>query len=208
MSTITRLVVLGAVRQFQPVHGYFLRRELLTWHVNEWANIQPGSIYNALRSLKKDGYVAEQGTESEGNRPERTTYSITPEGEVEFLRILRRVLWTVETFDMAPVMALTSFMYVLSRQEVIDALRHRVSEIDAKIVSNTYNIEDVQRSSSTPAYVREFFELSTSRLRGEQQWANELRERLEAGEYSFADDRDGVAATPITAANPAAAATS
>ncbi|AWB89064.1 PadR family transcriptional regulator [Salinibacterium hongtaonis] len=191
MSTITRLVVLGAVRQFQPVHGYFLRRELLTWHVNEWANIQPGSIYNALRSLKKDGYVAEQGTESEGNRPERTTYSITPEGEVEFLRILRRVLWTVETFDMAPVMALTSFMYVLSRQEVIDALHHRVSEIDAKIVSNTYNIDDVQRSPSTPAYVREFFELSTNRLRGEQQWANDLCTRLEAGEYTFADDRDG-----------------
>ena len=49
MSNITRLVVLGAVRQFEPVHGYFLRRELMTWHVDEWANIQPGSIYNALK---------------------------------------------------------------------------------------------------------------------------------------------------------------
>ena len=43
MSSPTRLVVLGAVHQFQPVHGYFLRRELLTWRVDEWANIQKRS---------------------------------------------------------------------------------------------------------------------------------------------------------------------
>ncbi len=80
MST-TRLVVLGAVKQFQPVHGYFLRRELMTWHVDEWAHIQPGSIYNALRALEVDGYIAESGTEAEGKRPARTTYRITPAGE-------------------------------------------------------------------------------------------------------------------------------
>ena len=56
MST-TRLVVLGAIRQFQPVHGYFLRRELMSWHVDEWAKIQPGSIYNALRTLEADHYI-------------------------------------------------------------------------------------------------------------------------------------------------------
>lgn len=188
MSTITRLVVLGAVHQFQPVHGYFLRRELMTWHVDEWANIQPGSIYNALRSLKQDGYVAENGTESAGKRPERTIYTTTAEGEVEFLRLLRHTLWTVETFDTKPVMVLTSFMFALSRGEVIAALEHRVNEIDAKVVSNRYHIEDVARSTSTPPYVREIFELSTARLRAEQQWARALCERVRAGEYSFAGE--------------------
>jgi len=194
MSTTTRLVVLGAVHQFQPVHGYFLRRELMTWHVDEWANIQPGSIYNALRSLKQDGYVEESGTEASGKRPERTSYRITAEGEVEFLRLLRQSLWTVETFDTTPVMALTSFMYALSRQEVIAALDHRVTVIDAKIVSNNYHIEDVARSPSTPPYVREIFELSTGRLRGEQQWARELCERVRSGDYTFAGEVAGAAA--------------
>ncbi|WP_353987745.1 PadR family transcriptional regulator [Ruicaihuangia caeni] len=188
MSSTTRLVVLGAVYQFQPVHGYFLRRELLTWHVDEWANIQPGSIYNALRSLKKDGYISEAGVEIEGNRPERTTYELTPEGEVEFMRMLRRALWTVETFDIKPIMATTSFMYALKRGEVIEALEHRIHEIDARIKSNAYEIDDVERSSSTPKYVREFFEYSTARLRGEQEWARQLRGRLEAGEYRFAGE--------------------
>ena len=44
MST-TRLVVLGAVRVFQPVHGYLVRRELLRRQVYRWAQLNPGSVY-------------------------------------------------------------------------------------------------------------------------------------------------------------------
>ena len=51
----TRLLVLGCVRIFQPVHGYFLRRELVSWEVDQWAHVHPGSIYNALKSLTRCG---------------------------------------------------------------------------------------------------------------------------------------------------------
>jgi len=193
MSNITRLVVLGAVRQFEPVHGYFLRRELMTWHVDEWANIQPGSIYNALKSLKQDGYIQENGTEAAGKRPERTIYQTTPNGVVELMRLLRQTLWTVETFDTKPVMALTSFMFLLSRAEVVAALKVRIAEIDAKVTSNGFDIGDVAKSSTTPAYVREIFELSSLRLRAEQEWARGLYDRILAGAYTFADE---VAAKP------------
>ncbi|MGW9182898.1 PadR family transcriptional regulator [Agromyces sp. NPDC055661] len=185
MASLTRLVVLGAVHQFQPVHGYFLRRELLTWHVDEWANIQPGSIYNALRSLEQDGYVAESGTEATGKRPARTTYRMTPEGEVELVRMLRDTLWDVEAFDTTAVMVIASFMFILSRQEVIAGLEHRINKADAIIVTNGFHIEDTARSETTPKYVREIFELSTAHLRGEQAWARGLVERLRAGEYRF-----------------------
>ncbi|OEO32075.1 PadR family transcriptional regulator [Devosia insulae DS-56] len=188
MSNITRLVVLGAVRQFEPVHGYFLRRELMTWHVDEWANIQPGSIYNALKSLKQDGYIQENGTEAAGKRPERTIYQTTPNGVVELMRLLRQTLWTVETFDTKPVMALTSFMFLLSRAEVVAALKVRIAEIDAKVASNGFDISDVAKSSTTPAYVREIFELSSLRLRAEQEWARGLYDRILAGAYTFADE--------------------
>ncbi|HEV2513766.1 MAG TPA: PadR family transcriptional regulator [Devosia sp.] len=188
MSNITRLVVLGAVRQFEPVHGYFLRRELMTWHVDEWANIQPGSIYNALKSLKQDGYIQENGTEAAGKRPERTIYQTTPNGVVELMRLLRQTLWTVETFDTKPVMALTSFMFLLSRAEVVAALKVRIAEIDAKVASNGFDIGDVAKSTTTPAYVREIFELSSLRLRAEQEWARGLYDRILAGAYTFADE--------------------
>ena len=58
-GSATRLLVLGCVRIFQPVHGYFLRRELMSWEVERWAHIHPGSIYNALKTLTKAGLLAE-----------------------------------------------------------------------------------------------------------------------------------------------------
>ena len=187
MST-TRLIVLGAVKQFQPVHGYFLRRELMTWHVDEWARIQPGSIYNALRTLEVDGYIQENGTETEGRRPARTTYRITPAGEVELHRMLRDNLWNVEAFDTQSIMTIASFMFVLSRPEVIAGLEHRLIKIDAIITSNGFNVQDTLQSETTPRYVREIFDLSTARLTAEKQWTDALLTRLRDGEYTFAGE--------------------
>ena len=47
----TRLLVLGAIRTMQPVHGYRIRRELLSWCIEETTNVKPGSIYGAIRTL-------------------------------------------------------------------------------------------------------------------------------------------------------------
>ena len=63
----TRLLVLGVVKVLQPVHGYELRRELRSWHLEEWANIQLGSVYSALKTLEKDGLLA--ATEGRGTAP-------------------------------------------------------------------------------------------------------------------------------------------
>ena len=41
-ATETRLLVLGAVSLSEPVNGYQIRRELMSWEVNRWAHINPG----------------------------------------------------------------------------------------------------------------------------------------------------------------------
>lgn len=188
MASYTRLIVLGAVYQFQPVHGYFLRRELATWHVDEWANTQPGSVYNALKSLARDGYVVEVGTESDGKYPARTTYGISAIGKVELLRMLRDTLWNVKAFDTKSVMVITSFMFVLSRHEVVAGLENRIDKLDGIITANNFHIEDTVRSETTPKYVREIFELSSERMRAEQKWASRLVSRLRDGEYQFSGE--------------------
>ena len=187
MST-TRLVVLGAVRAFQPVHGYFLRRELMAWQVDEWANINPGSIYNALRALTSAGFLEEVDTGNSRDRAARTTYQLTPEGETEFVTLLRAALWEVETFDPQPIMASLSFMGALTRQEAIDAFEHRITEIDAKVMAGARAMEDVQERPTTPDFVREMLDLTVGRLRSEQDWARGLVKRLRDGEYGFSDD--------------------
>jgi len=47
----TRMLLLGAVAMFEPVNGYQIRRELVSWQVDRWAHGKPGSIYNGLGTL-------------------------------------------------------------------------------------------------------------------------------------------------------------
>jgi DNA-binding PadR family transcriptional regulator len=186
----TRLLVLGAVRIFQPVHGYFVRRELLSWHAERWAHLNPGSVYNALRSLTRERYLEEAGTESEGGRPARTTYRLTSDGEAEFLGLLRAALWNVEPFEPAALMAAWSFAWVLQRQEVVAALEHRLEQIAAAGQASRYAIEDLGRDPDRPAHVAEHFRLVQARLQGEAAWIQSLLVQLREGAYWFAGEPD------------------
>src|SRR5205814_10629123 len=89
----TRLLILGVVRWFQPVHGYDVRREVLSWHADEWANVAPGSIYHALKKLAEEGLLREVSTEQVGARPARTRYEITAKGEEAFQDLHNRTWW-------------------------------------------------------------------------------------------------------------------
>lgn len=181
----TRLLLLGTVRLFQPVHGYFVRRELMSWHADAWANLNPGSVYNGLRTLTREGMLEEVGTEARGGRPARTTYQLTGDGDAEFLLLLRGALWGVRTFEPAELMAAWSFAWALKREEVIAALEHRVEQIEASGRHTRFAIEDLSRSPTTPDTVAEHYRLTQARLDGEAQWAGELIGRLRGGAYWF-----------------------
>src|SRR5690625_4410011 len=91
----TRLLILGVIRIRQPVHGYDVRRELLSWQLEDWANLKPGSVYGAIRTLQRDGCIEVADRSAHNGRPERTAYALTGEGEKEFFVLLRQSWWTL-----------------------------------------------------------------------------------------------------------------
>ncbi len=186
----TRLLVLGAVRIFQPVHGYYVRRELLSWHAEHWAHLNPGSVYNALRSLTRERYLEEAGKEAEGGRPARTTYRLTSDGETEFLSLLRAALWNVEPFEPAALMAAWSFSWVLRREEVSAALEHRLEQIAGAGQASNFAIEDLARDPERPPHVAEHFRLVQARLEGEAAWIRAVLGRITTGHYWFDGEPD------------------
>jgi DNA-binding PadR family transcriptional regulator len=198
----TRLLLLGTVRIFQPVHGYFVRRELLSWHADSWANLNPGSVYNGLRSLARDEFLKEVGTETEGGRPARTTYQLTGDGETEFLRLLRDALWKV-SLESADLMAAWSFAWALKRDEVIAALESRVEQIAASARATRFAIDDIPGNDNMPDTVAEHYRLGQARLDGEAAWARQLIERLRAGEYWFDGEPDPPWSSPPQGVRPA-----
>ncbi|HVX44487.1 MAG TPA: PadR family transcriptional regulator [Mycobacteriales bacterium] len=183
MST-TRLMVLGAVRIFQPAHGYFLRRELLSWNVEQWANINPGSIYNALRSLTRDGYLLESATERTGGKT-RSTYELTSDGQSEFVQLLRDALWRVDQWDNSTLLGGLCFMFFLRREEMLDAMTARADALRGILSSMNHSVRDLQEQRAAPAQTVEQFFLSTERWEAELRWCEAFAKRLREGHYRF-----------------------
>ncbi|MCW5806614.1 MAG: PadR family transcriptional regulator [Deltaproteobacteria bacterium] len=186
VSNTTRLLVLGVVRIFQPVHGYDVRRELMSWHAADWASVAPGSIYNALKSLTRDGVLEVVDTNQVGGRPERTTYRLTARGEQEFAEMLRDTWWTVRhpTDPFAAGVALISFM---KRDEAIAALEARIAHIQGQLEHAEHAIAQID-DVETPAHVRELMRLLNVRLGSEIAWARALIPLLRSGAYRLLGD--------------------
>ncbi|MGI9092755.1 MAG: PadR family transcriptional regulator [Mycobacteriales bacterium] len=180
----TRLIVLGAVRTFQPVHGYFVRRELLSWGVETWAHVHPGSIYNALRSLDHAGEIDVVDTENEGARPARTRYRLTTDGEKAFFTLLRDALWTVQ-MDPSALFAGLMFASALRREEVIDAMTARCDKLRAASVEIKHASQDAAEARTAPAHTQELWNIGAARLGGELRWCRAYAGRLRAGHYRF-----------------------
>jgi DNA-binding PadR family transcriptional regulator len=130
----TRLLVLGVVRMYGKAHGYQVRRELLTWSADKWANVAPGSIYHALKQMTKEGLLEQVDSEPGESGPERTGYQLTPDGETEFQLELARSLATVESGEqnLYGLSAATTFMTTLPRQRAISLLRHRITQLEGQ----------------------------------------------------------------------------
>jgi DNA-binding PadR family transcriptional regulator len=177
----TRLLVLGAVRIFQPVHGYDVRRELLSWRVDQWANVAPGSIYNALKTLTKEKFLKVTGTGQIGGRPERTQYSLTGEGEKEYQVLLRDTWWRVlpPLDDLMPALC---FMPSLSTEELTAALEHRIGALEGALKHLEFSRKEIA-PPETPEHVKELYDRMHAILAAEIPWARTLIGRLGRGVY-------------------------
>jgi DNA-binding PadR family transcriptional regulator len=183
MST-TRLLLLGAVRIFQPVHGYLLRRELLSWHVEDWAHVKPGSIYSGLRTLAAHGLVEESAGDP-------VSYRLTPDGEVEYQRLLAQALREPAPGDAARLLAGLCFVTTLPREEAREALRARALVLDASLSSVASNLRGIETSRLAPASTAELFHVITRWLEAERRWVDDVCARLDAGHYRFAGEQPG-----------------
>jgi DNA-binding PadR family transcriptional regulator len=186
MST-TRLLLLGVVRIFQPAYGYQLRRELMTWNVQDWANINPGSIYTGLRTLAKHGYLQEIA-EDGANRPGRTSYKLTADGETEYYSLLRTMLWTVDQYHPDRMHVALSFMWSLRRDEVLAALEARITQLGTWLKAEPFAERQIQEDPATPNHVVEMFRITQARDQGELEWTRGFRDRIRDGAYAFAGE--------------------
>lgn len=109
----TRMLLLGAVALFEPVNGYQIRRELLSWQVDRWAHTNPGSIYHGLTTLARHGHLVRHDLVDAGR--EVAVYELTDSGRAELERLMIEGLETVDPYDRCAFTAAFSMLPLLDR---------------------------------------------------------------------------------------------
>ncbi|WP_410564615.1 PadR family transcriptional regulator [Amycolatopsis sp. cmx-4-61] len=195
MST-TRLLVLGVVRMYGRAHGYQVRRELLSWSADKWANVQPGSIYHALKKMTAEDLLEPVDVEP-GAGPDRVAYRLTEDGEQEYQVLLSKAL-SDPSLNHPDLSAGISLMTSFPRARVINLLRHRLVHLEAEQRQARMMLEEVKASMElgTPEHVGELYRLWGGITDASLAWLEGLIARLEAGEYVMSDEDDAAFGTP------------
>jgi DNA-binding PadR family transcriptional regulator len=186
----TRLLVLGVVRMFGRAHGYQVRRELLTWSADKWANVAPGSIYHALKKMAAEKLLEEVPADDEEARgPDRTAYQLTPDGETEFQVLLAKSLSEDEESPQGAykLAAAVTFLPTLTRGRAISLLRHRITQVRGHEATARNMLEDAA-DWGQPPHVAELYRLWLVNAESLAGWLESLVGRLAAGDYVMADD--------------------
>jgi DNA-binding PadR family transcriptional regulator len=116
----------------------------------EWVDIKMPSVYKALNELEKRKLISGKKSES-GVRPSKKTYTLTSKGQIvlkdQITRCLRDPPRVNTLFDLG-----ISAMFMLSQEEVLEALKEHVKGINRTVEflsSNTRAIEDIEELKKT-----------------------------------------------------------
>ena len=85
-------MALGILARNGPSHGHHIRRVAEVTNVGEWGGVSVGALYRELRAMEREGLIEAARTEKVGNRPERTVYAITAEGQLELTTLREQAI--------------------------------------------------------------------------------------------------------------------
>lgn len=176
----TRLVILGLLRE-RSLYGYEIK-SIIEDHMGDWTNIAFGSIYFALGKLSDEKFIQKVATKQEGNRPSRSIYQITNEGQDEFLRLLREV-WVGFNRQFFPFDIGLFFMEVLPREEICEHLQRRVAQLKKVIIHLAEHQQEGFDKGEVPTLANAIFDHTRVHIQAELMWTVDVLTKVESEEY-------------------------
>ena len=182
--SILALAVLSLLSE-EPMHPYRMQQLIKQRHKEAVVNVRlRSSLYQTIDRLQRAGLIAVQETEKADNRPERTIYCLTTEGEGTVRGWLRDMLaHPVNEFPEFP--AALSFMPLLTPEEALSLLTQRADALAAEMA----DIE--QKLSAVGPWLPRLFILEVDYqrtvMRAEHQWLQTVIADLQSGELHWND---------------------
>jgi DNA-binding PadR family transcriptional regulator len=178
---IWEIAVLALLRE-APMHPYQMQRLLSLRHKDEILALKRGSLYHAIGRLLQAGLIAIEMTDRDGNRPERTTYRLTPAGLEELKVTIRKIVATPRR-ESSEFMAAMSFLVHLDPKEAAHHLKERAYSLDAEIAQRTAGLAaasvHVQRINLIES------EYLLEMLKAERAWTSRLEKDIGEGKITW-----------------------
>ncbi|MEV0791767.1 PadR family transcriptional regulator [Kribbella sp. NPDC050459] len=184
MPELTPLAIsVLALLNERPMHAYEMYQLLLSRHNNRIVKVRPGSLYHTVERLAGQQYVRATGTERAGNRPERTTYEITPEGNAALTRRVESGLESfVYEYPLFPVVL--SEAHNLEADDAVLRLRRRVEDLD-RWLADVDEAVGLARSSGVPERYWMAADYVRGQIAAEREWLAGTVERIESKDLEW-----------------------
>ncbi|QNE19283.1 PadR family transcriptional regulator [Kribbella qitaiheensis] len=184
MRELTPLAIaVLALLNEQPMHAYEMYQLLLARQNHRLVKVRPGSLYHTVERLAGQEFVRATGTERAGNRPERTTYAITPDGQRALMKRVRTGIEKYEyEYPLFPVVL--SEAHNLDSEDALARLRSRVEELDVAVAEFEATIADV-RAREVPEQFWMAGDFNRAQMAGEREWLNTLIKRIESKDLAW-----------------------
>lgn len=175
------VMVLALLRE-GDMHPYEMARLMRARRDDRLLTITNGTLYHTVARLQRAGLLDEVGIDRDGNRPERTTYTLTAEGRDTVIEWVRRELARIDRpsdFRIALAEA-----HNLERDEAIDSLRIRRSALGDAHALHRDGLHGA-REKGVPEQVLVEFERQEVLLEAELRWLDSLLSRLETAAFPW-----------------------
>lgn len=181
------VLVLGLVAE-RPMHPYQMFQTTVERREDRVVKFRPGTMYHSVDRLASQGLIEVYDVQREGNRPERTVYSITDAGRAALDESLEQIL-ARHPVEYPELYLALSEAHGLPRPRVIELLGERIDAMRAAL-AEVIEATDAARAAGQA----EMFYLDAgcriATLRTQIDWLDDLVDRLKNSTIDWLDDPD------------------
>ncbi|GAA3083929.1 PadR family transcriptional regulator [Streptosporangium carneum] len=165
----------------EPMHPYEMGRRLQEHGKDRSFKYNRGSLYMVVEQLRKAGFIIEQETVRDTQRPERTVYALTEEGRQEFYNWMRELV-SAPRHEYPHFGVALSLLSLLSPTEAAELLDRRLAALTAEAAEIRASVRGAVDGGVTWVFlVEEEYRLAV--LDAERTFITQLIESLKQPDY-------------------------
>ncbi len=172
-----KLVILGLLMEGDK-HPYEIQQVMHERNMEQYIKMAKGSLYYAVEQLLNKELIEVKKVVTDQTRPDKTIYSITPNGKEAFQQLLKKQIQT-ESTHFHPMYTALAFIHHGEEDVICEALSERISHtrMQLDMLERVYNLYGVHAPKGSKAIMENANELCKVELK----WLTKLQEDAEEG---------------------------